>query len=59
MNPGLEEVVDRGRRAVAGYQIQAEPLRAEDFDAAFKNVGPPETKSEDLARFDRWLEEGD
>ena len=59
MNPGLEEVVDRGRQAVAGYQIKTEALRVEDFNAAFQAVGPPQTKSEDLARFDTWLKEGD
>lgn len=57
MNPGLEKVVDRGRVAVAGYQIQVDPLRGEDFDAAFKAVGPPETTPDDLARFERWVKE--
>jgi hypothetical protein len=31
----------------------------EDFEAAFKSIGPPETTAEDLDKFERWREEGD
>lgn len=54
VNPELEGVVDRGRQALAAYEIQVEPLTEEDFAAAFVAVGPPETAPEDLARFARW-----
>jgi len=59
VNPGLEGVVDQGREAVAKYQIKVEPLRAEDFDAAFDAVGEPETTEADLQKFVRWREEGE
>jgi SpoVK/Ycf46/Vps4 family AAA+-type ATPase len=59
VNLGLEDVVDRGREAVAEYQIKVKPLRAEDFDAAFEAVGEPETTEADLQKFARWREEGE
>jgi SpoVK/Ycf46/Vps4 family AAA+-type ATPase len=58
-NPSLESVVDRGREAVTAYELQVEALSMEDFEAAFKSIGPPETTAEDLDKFERWREEGD
>jgi katanin p60 ATPase-containing subunit A1 len=57
VNPGLVDVVDRGREAVVDYQIEVEPVKAEDFDAAFAAVGDPETTEVDLQRFARWEKE--
>ncbi len=56
-NPGLEEMVDRGREAVVEYQIKVEPLQAEDLDTAFEGVGEPEMSDADLERFALWREE--
>jgi hypothetical protein len=57
-NPHLERMVDQGRDAIAGYELQVAPLITVDFDAAFAAVGRPETSAQDLALFHRWREAG-
>jgi katanin p60 ATPase-containing subunit A1 len=57
VNPGLVDTVDQGREAVVDYQIEVEPVKAGDFDAAFEAVGEPETTEADLRRFARWEKE--
>lgn len=57
-NPHLERMVDQGRDAIAGYELQVAPLTTVDFDAAFAAVGRPETSAQDLALFRRWREAG-
>ena len=53
VNPGLVDAVDRGREAVARYDIQTAPISQEDWKAAFERVARRTTEA-DLKRFEAW-----
>lgn len=53
-NPNLEALVDKGREAVADFELRVKPLNRADFDAAFKAVGKPQTSPAELALYERW-----
>lgn len=53
-NPDLEALVDKGREAVADFELRAKPLNAADFDTAFAAVGKPQTSPPELALYERW-----
>jgi SpoVK/Ycf46/Vps4 family AAA+-type ATPase len=59
VNPDLDGLVDRGREALAEYELRVAPLTEADFEAALEAVGDPETSAEDLARFRRWHDSAD
>lgn len=53
-NPDLAALVDRGRQAVADFELHVQPLNREDFDAAFAAIGKPQTSPAELALYARW-----
>jgi len=53
-NPDLEALVDKGREAVADFELRVKPLSRVDFDAAFAAIGKPQTSPAELALYERW-----
>ena len=57
VNQGLLAAVDAGKDAVAGYQLQSEPISRAEWEAALAAVSPA-ASAEDLARYKAWGEAG-
>lgn len=52
-NPDLDKQVDKGREAIARYQIKILPLNESDFTSAFEHT-QPQTSKADLDEYEQW-----
>lgn len=52
-NPALLELADKGKGALAGYELQIAPLTADDWDEALTRVRPTTTPAY-LAQLEAW-----
>ncbi len=57
-NPNLLDLVDKGQAAVRDYEIKVEPLRADDLQAALKQIHPV-ANADMLRRYDDWTRKAD
>jgi katanin p60 ATPase-containing subunit A1 len=52
-NPDLEDVAEKGKKALENYTLRVEEIRIEDLDSVLSQMSPMTTKN-DLGRYEKW-----